>query len=150
MPVNETASGGGGHTPNDEAITRYAVISRRLAYLPRLDVEALGLLFGPAGERCAELPGWRMIALYGLTKAGRKLAEMGGNSGPVYDRAWQEATKPGKLRQRLVAEAEAEAQEIYFAAVARWASLRTHEARRVYQRPGDHGDLQRHAQSSQK
>jgi hypothetical protein len=66
-----------GQAPDDEALQRYARVSRRLSRMPEDMRGVLRLFFGDVGMWCASKREGRIMALYSLTPAGRKLVARG-------------------------------------------------------------------------
>lgn len=66
-----------GWCPDDEALIRYARVSKRLDRLSEGAFEALQLFYGDRGCRWASTIQGRLLALYALTPAGGKLAARG-------------------------------------------------------------------------
>lgn len=145
LPVNETQGSGGGYVPDDTIMTRYAVVSRRLSNMSPLRREALQAHQGPQGDRCSLEPGHRLIAVYPLVPAGKKLIRLAPEQlddtdrerapyaeWPSYERAfrqceWQK-TKPLGQRGALIESAEGQAAELFLSAVDEWMAQRGRDA----------------------
>jgi hypothetical protein len=139
MPVNETMSGSGGYTPDDEVMARFAVVSRRLGLLPVRLRQALESYHGPHGDRCSDAQAWRLVALYPLTPAGQRLVKLALEVGddetreryrtePTYERAFRQVaaqkTNPKPQRGALIEAAEEQSTELYTEACDRWLDLK--------------------------
>lgn len=77
-PTAEHAAAGG-YVPDDFALRKYALVSRRLDRVASVDpllVEALASYYGDAGARWGRTRYGRLFTLYALTPAGHKLVRM--------------------------------------------------------------------------
>jgi|GEM_PF-4713897 len=145
LPVDETQGSGGGYVPDDTVMTRYAVVSRRLSRLSAESRLAIEAHQGPQGDRCSLEPGHRLIAVYPLVPAGKKLVRLAHEDlddrehdrspyaeAPAYERAfrqcaWQK-TKPINNRGALIEAAESQAAELFLGAVDEWMAQRGTDA----------------------
>lgn len=73
VQITAEAHDGLGYVPNDAALTRFAVVSRRLGFVPLDLARALATYFGDVGSRWAPTGNGRLFALYPLTEAGKRL-----------------------------------------------------------------------------
>ncbi len=138
VDVSETNTEGG-YAPNDDAMAQFAVVSRRVGALPVLLQSALAAYYGDAGIRCSTLPCWRMVSLYPLVPAGKKLAAMGleelsteeerlkFDTDPPYERCRRhvelEKSNSKDHRRALIESAERQASELFERTVAAWMAL---------------------------
>jgi hypothetical protein len=138
VPVTANPKGGStddeGWCPDDEALVRYALVSRRLDRLSESAFEALKLFYGDRGSRWAGKVQGRLLALYPLTPAGAKLAARGitremrdtlGELGLRLDEAiWNECeaqrATPTANRKQQLEKAHAQAGELLYAASLEW------------------------------
>jgi len=121
-----TQASGGGYLPDDGQLARYAVISRRLRSIAACHARALEAYYGDCGSRWARGRHGRLLALYALTPAGRRLVhqdEVGQASRlrltpseRVGVQCDLEAAQPKAARRALLAEAETEARAMLAAA----------------------------------
>lgn len=140
MPAHDDSGSSRGYVPDDSMMTRYAVVSRRLSLLPER-LQAVGAAYhGHAGLRCADAHAWRMVAVYPLTPAGKRLIRMTPNTyttdderekyhaSPPYERAFRhvasERIKSDPNRRQLIEAAEQQATELYLAFVDAWEAAR--------------------------
>jgi hypothetical protein len=124
---------GGGEAPDDTALTRYAVTSRRLSTVERSDPEAIEVLaayYGDAGCRWGRTRHGRLFAVYALTPAGCKLIKMAleGRQDAIemsdHERigvaAELEQTQPKRQRRALLDAAAVQALELVRKAAVAW------------------------------
>ncbi len=149
IPISGAHQGGGGYTPDDSMMARYAVVSRRLGMLPE-HLQAVGEAYhGHAGLRCVGEAAntWRMVAVYPLTPAGKRLIRATPNTyttdeerekyhaSPPYERAYRhvasERLKSDPNRRQLIEAAEQQATELYLAFVDAWEATREASGRAV-------------------
>jgi hypothetical protein len=122
--------------PNDEALTRYGVISRRVAILSRRDprlVEVLRAYYGDAGSRWGRERQGRIFAVYPLTRAGKSLLRLGGkaqgNAASLRDserlgvESELEKTQPKEQRRALLDAADRQAREMYARTAEVWNTI---------------------------
>lgn len=147
MPANDDSGSGRGYVPDDSMMARYAIVSRRLGMLPER-LRAVGEAYhGHAGLRCSDAHAWRMVAVYPLTPAGKRLIRMMPNTyttdeereryhaSPPYERAFRhvasERIKSDPNRRQLIEAAEQQATELYLAFVDAWEATREASGRRA-------------------
>jgi len=128
-----------GVMPDDTALTRFAITSRRLAAVynrsPALFV-ALECYYGDVGARWGREDFGRLFALYALTPSGKKLSRWGeakkGQSAlditltaqeRVGVQAVLEKTQPKRERTVLLLAANHQAQELYARAAGAWNTV---------------------------
>lgn len=136
-----------GWCPDDEALVRYALVSRRLDRLSDAALEVLSLFYGDRGARWAGTVQGRMLSLYHLTQAGGKLAARGitavmrdtlGELGLRLDEAiWNECeaqrATPTATRKQQLEKAHEQAVELFRSASTEW--LGTGNVVRIAQTP---------------
>lgn len=123
-----------GWCPDDEALVRYALVSRRLDRVGESTFEVLRLFYGDRGTRWAGTIQGRIMVLYHLTPAGGKLAARGitakmrealGELGLRLDEAiWNECEaqrqKPSDKRKSQIDSAHLQALRLLGAASVEW------------------------------
>ncbi len=133
-----------GVQPDDSALTRFAITSRRVANVrnqsPALAV-ALGVYYGDIGQRWALTDRGRLFSLFHLTAAGKKLARWGEKAGKSADlgltlqerigtQAALDIEQPKRERTALLDAATKQAKELYARAAEAWndeSSTRRHQ-----------------------
>ncbi len=127
--VDDSAGHSGGYLPNDEALTRFAVMSRRVSLMPRTAAIIFAAYFGDAGARWAPTGNGRLFALYPLTEAGQKLLKSVQSEGdldlPPHERLGVlvelDRLQPKGNRRALLNAAASQALELLEAASMSWA-----------------------------
>lgn len=128
------ADSGAGIMPDDSALTRFAITSRRLGQVrdqsPAL-YAALECFYGDVGARWGREDFGRLFALYALTPSGKKLARWGETKRTheeptqtaqerVGVQAVLERTQPKRERTVLLMAANKQASELYARAAQAW------------------------------
>lgn len=130
---------GSGYTPDDSALTRYAIVSRRLDLVAaahgKAMVEVLVAYYGDVGSRWGRTPHGRLFAVYALTGAGHKLVRMSmartseGITLSAAERIGVEAetekTQPKPNRRALLDAAAGQALTLYERASAAWNATKS-------------------------
>lgn len=144
VTVNKAPEGGNeeGWCPDDEALVRYALVSRRLDRMTDSGIEVLQLFYGDRGARWAGTKEGRLLALYHLTPAGAKLAARGitremretlGELGLRLDEAvWNECEaqrqRPTATRASQLERSREQAERLLGAASEQWCATGSTEA----------------------
>lgn len=133
------------HTPEDWALQRYAVASRRLSQIRPEHAEVLRAFFGLEGLRCGAghpsrpndpAPG-RLYAVYQLTRAGRKWLTRIENRqelsrcGLLLTEWHLQQTQPAKWRRELLEACRDQARTLYEQASRAWCTARHGEGWRA-------------------
>ncbi len=136
--------GGSGVQPDDSALTRFAITSRRVsavrAQSPAL-AHALSVYYGDAGQRWGLTDHGRIFSLYHLTPSGKKLAKWGEKTGNQDDlgltaqerigtQAALEAGQPKRERAALLEGAGKQSKDLYERAATAWNSQSESNAKR--------------------
>lgn len=127
-----------GYTPDDGTLTRYAVLSRRVAQLDARHFDVLATYYGDAGARWGRTRHGRAFAIAPLTQSGARLVEYSrsrGQSASVLAgheilgvEAELDRTQPRRERRALLDAALRQAEALYCAAARAWNA--TSETRR--------------------
>lgn len=132
QPVHSTHEHSAGYTPSDETLIRYAEVSSRLQRMPAWASATLATFHGDAGARWGATRFGRLLALYPMTTAGKKLlraseAEENPNALSEHERigteAGNQATQPRKVRGDLLLAAREQAEQLYTAAAEQWRAV---------------------------
>lgn len=119
-----------GYTPDEGALQRYALVSRRLDRAGDSSGrvrETLGVYYGDVGARWGRTRHGRLFGLYALTPAGKKLLMRGGESGTTLTPAERlgveaelERAQPKPNRRALLTAAHMQALEMFGTAALAW------------------------------
>lgn len=129
---------GGGYSPDEGALGRYAWISRFVARVRAQDglaADVLGAYYGDAGARWGRTPHGRIFALFPLTEGGRELLRRARKRTKTSDQGLsaadelaalfdQQRVQPMPARAVLAEQARREAQVHYAHACALWVRMR--------------------------
>lgn len=123
-----------GYTPDEGSLQRYALVSRRLDRAGSANSrvrETLTVYYGDIGARWGRTRHGRLLGLYSLTSAGKKLLLRGGDSGVdltpaerIGVEAELERAQPKPNRRALLTAAHMQALAMFGAAAEAWNSAR--------------------------